>query len=87
MLLTQPSTLLCFPPRLLKLGSLVHVALLVMSASTASAQHVATPGAPALNPLEVAQEGIRRQEERTREQQQQLQTKADLLQAAQPIAA
>lgn len=86
MLLTQTSTSLCFPPRLLKLGSLVHAALLVMSASTASAQQVAAPGAPALNPLEVAQEGIRRQEERTREQQQQLQTKADLLQAAQPVA-
>ncbi|NHZ42498.1 ShlB/FhaC/HecB family hemolysin secretion/activation protein [Massilia sp. CCM 8693] len=54
-----------------------------MSAAAASAQQIATPGGFTLNPLEVAQEGIRRQEERTREQQQQLQTKAVLLQLAQ----
>ncbi|MDQ1924878.1 ShlB/FhaC/HecB family hemolysin secretion/activation protein [Massilia pseudoviolaceinigra] len=65
------------------MGSLVRTALLLMSASAASAQQVPAQGAVTLNPLDVAQEGIRRQEERTREQQQQLQTKADLLQPAQ----
>ncbi|MDQ1816066.1 ShlB/FhaC/HecB family hemolysin secretion/activation protein [Massilia sp. CCM 9210] len=54
-----------------------------MSTSAASAQQLPVQGAVTLSPLDIAQEGIRRQEERTREQQQQLQTKADLLQPAQ----
>lgn len=61
----------------------MRTALLIMSTSSASAQQVPVQGSVTLNPLEVAQEGIRRQEERTREQQQRLQTKADLLQPAQ----
>lgn len=83
MLFTSASASPLFLPRLLTLATLIRTALLVLSASAASAQQ---SGAPALNPLEVAQEGIRRQEERTREQQQQLQTKADLLQPAQASA-
>ena len=70
MLFTSASASPRFLPRRLKLATLVRTALLLLSASAASAQQ---SGAPALNPLEVAQEGIRRQEERTREQQQQLQ--------------
>lgn len=86
MLLTYTCPSPRFLPRRPTLGAVVRAALLVMSASAASAQQAAAPGAPALNPLEAAQEGIRRQEERTREQQQQLQTKADLLQPAQAAA-
>lgn len=77
------TTPLRFLPRRLRLASLVRAAFLLLSASAASAQPA---GAPAVNPLEVAQDGIRRQEERAREQQQQLQTRADLLQPAQASA-
>lgn len=86
MLPAQLQKSLRFPPRRLALASLVRAALLLMPASTVSAQQLPVPAASAPNPLDVAQEGIRRQEERLREQQQQLQTKADLLQPAQAAA-